>query len=424
MVFAMAGLAGNRAEVFDALSTTPTCEDTEDTSSLLQKVASQNPSSNRLAAPSFASFIQQHNRNYAEGSLEYEHRRSLYEKRVMEADALNARPVRLWTAGVNHFADWTDDEFAYIRGWKGVARRSGHGAEVSSHGGSSPMQLMQTSAAILPDSVSWVHLNASSGFRDQGFCGSCWAYAASLMLETNYEIHQKKSRTFSVQDFVDCVPNIHHCGGTGGCDGNTVELAMDYAMKHGLDDSTTKPYLGVTNACSKDVSLHGTSSETFEDILAPGVHTLSHAAGGLSAFGLIGWERLPENKYEPLMRAVVERGPVAVSVFAEPWGSYISGIFDGCGNDAVIDHAVTLVGFGKDEGLKAKFWLIQNSWGFFWGENGRIRLLRSDDEETKCGTDSHPEEGVGCEGGPKEVTVCGMCGILYDTVVPHFTKAD
>ena len=70
------------------------------------------------------------------------------------------------------------------------------------------------------------------------------------------------------------------------------------------------------------------------------------ASGGTggAAFGMLGWETLPKNEYEPLARALAEKGPVAVSVPADTWSSYESGIFNGCGKEAVIDHAVTAVG--------------------------------------------------------------------------------
>jgi len=381
--------------------------------------------SGRRPAPAFTSFIQQYNREYREGSDEYEHRRTIYERRVKEASSFNDRPRRLWTAGINHLTDWTDEELSRLRGWKGVAgRRAG---VVSRHNGG--MSLRQTARATpLPEEISWAHLNATSKIRNQGACGSCWAIASVLSLEANNEIHQKNGRTFSAQELVNCVPNSHHCGGSGGCDGATVELALDYTLRHGLNDDSETPYAGVDLKCSKDLSLAegvgATQSDELEQIVAAGLHNAGESSKGPSAFGLTGWERLPENKYEPLMRAVVEHGPVAVSVAATAWSSYMQGVFDHCDADAVIDHAVTMIGYGKDDDLKEKFWLIQNSWGNDWGEHGRIRILRRDSDETECGVDRQPEVGTGCDGGPTQVPVCGMCGILYDSVVPHFASLE
>jgi cathepsin L len=381
----------------------------------------------RTPAPAFASFIQKYGRNYREGTDEYEHRRALYEQRASDADKLNRRSKRLWTAGVNHLADWTEEELSRLRGWRGVAgKKVGgmSGSMIGPHGRGSAMSLRQTArAAALPEEISWAHLNATSHIHNQGGCGSCWAIASVLVLEANHEIHTKTSRTFSAQELVNCVPNHHHCGGSGGCDGATVELALNYAMRHGLTQNKETPYLGVDLTCGKDLALaqgFGDADDELERLIAPGVHAAVDASRGLSEFGLTGWERLPENKYEPLMRALVERGPVAVSVSASAWSSYINGIFDHCSADAVIDHAVSMVGYGKDDHLREKFWLIQNSWGEDWGEHGRIRILRRESDETECGVDRQPEVGTGCDGGPREVTVCGMCGILYDSVVPYF----
>merc|ERR1719324_1505851 len=127
-------------------------------------------------------------------------------------------------------------------------------------------------------------------------------------------------------------------------------------------------------------------------------------------FGMRAWEKLPENRYLPLLTALMAWGPVGVSVAASTWYSYESGVFNHCDKDSVIDHAVTLIGFGTDREVQEKFWLVQNSWGTDWGEYGRIRILRRDSDESEyCGIDVQPELGTGCKGGPSEVTVCGMC---------------
>merc|ERR1711862_636026 len=101
------------------------------------------------------------------------------------------------------------------------------------------------------------------------------------------------------------------------------------------------------------------------------------------------------------------------------WDFYGSGIFDGCPRDAVINHAVLLVAYGNDSGTN--FWKIQNSWGESWGENGRMRFFRAatpELDEAYCGTDHDPGDGVSCRPYPESVEVCGMCGILYDSVAP------
>merc|ERR1711957_562390 len=113
------------------------------------------------------------------------------------------------------------------------------------------------------------------------------------------------------------------------------------------------------------------------------------------AIRFYNWERLPENQDAPLRAALME-GTVAVSVAASKWPWYRGGIFNGCPMGAVINHAVLAIGYGKDKDTGATFWLIQNSWSSRWGETGRIRLLRT--EDNYCGVDSHPEKGTACKG--------------------------
>lgn len=170
----------------------------------------------------------------------------------------------------------------------------------------------------------------------------------------------------------------------------------------------------------------------------------SSGLGGI-LFGMHGYKMLERNKEQPLLMALYQHGPVATSTAAGNWFEYSRGIFDGCPKDVVVDHAVTLYGFGEQRvhseplmpiltssrGESPKFeaksnvkmyWLIRNSWGRSWGEEGFIRMLRYGDgkDDAHCGTDTDNAAGTGCKGDAKTVTVCGMCGFLWDSVVPHF----
>jgi len=376
----------------------------------------------------FEAFKVQHGRNYERDSPGHDQRLALFIQRCAEVEQQNARPRRLWTAVVNTFADRTDSELARLRGWKGGATSSrGRHSAIATNGmvGSGTFLRQRSKGKQLPKAfMNWTNLESSSHIKDQGGCGSCWAVATANVLDAHSEIYQKR-RKFSVQELVSCVPNPHNCGGAGGCDGATVELALHWALNHGLATEDENPYVGSDGVCSKASSALQLPTSAEEDdhldeITAPGMHHAAVGAVGTS-FGMHGWERLPENAYEPLLRAVVEHGPVAVSLAASGWFGYDKGIYDGCSKDAVIDHAVTLTGFGEDEEAGQLFWLIQNSWGPSWGEKGYIRLLRTDGENEFCGIDKQPEVGTACNGGPKEVRVCGMCGILYDNALPHFS---
>lgn len=361
------------------------------------------------------------------GSKEYETRQSLYEHRVALLQQHNGKPERLWDMAVNHLSDRTEAELSQLRGLR-ATRKSGKPSigQVATHQFKRHF-LGQMRNSVLPEQKSWAHLNSVEADIDQGACGSCWAVSTATMLNANAEINGF-NRSFSAQELVSCVPNPHHCGGSGGCQGSTAELAMNWVMDQGLDTTEGTPYLGVDSTCKKrqarlrsSLLAHGDDGKgRLDDMIAIGFHSSSAVSQGLS-LGIRGWERLPENDYEPLMRAVATVGPAVVSVGASGWNAYGSGIFDGCDRDSVIDHAVTLVGYGKDVSRNQKYWTIKNSWGLSWGENGKIRLLRHDGVN-HCGTDYQPAEGTACDGGPSSVKVCGMCGILYDAVVAHFHK--
>lgn len=336
----------------------------------------------------FESFVEKYSRAYTNGSHEYIQRLAIYQRRTSEAAAQNSRPDRLWTAGVNHLWDWTDAELSKLHGWSRSARPDSSGSGSSrfaGHAVSRRSEFLIQKETVLPAEKSWAHLASAKNVRDQGGCGSCWAIATATMLEAHTEIHSTK-RTFSVQQMVSCVPNPNECGGTGGCQGATAELAMDWVMSKGCAREDEVPYTATQPPCSNTQA-------------QPTLANASHA-GGLE-WGMRGWERLPVNQYLPLMRALVDRGPVAVSVAATSWHTYAFGIFNGCVADAIIDHAVVLDGYGQENGVK--YWLLQNSWGKGWGEHGFLRMLRRDNDAEMCGIDNKPELGSGCKGDRKSV---------------------
>jgi len=378
---------------------------------------------------SFLSFVHKHKRGYGPGSPEFHERFAHFRRSLAVVEAQNARPNRLWDAGVNELSDWSPAELKQLLGWRGVAAPKGGRAMALGQG--STFRANGGKTIPLPTQfLNWTRLHTASDVADQGACGSCWAVATATVLQAHVEISSGSSHRLSAQQLVSCVANPMECGGAGGCQGATVELALAYVTNHGLTTEHQTPYRAVTGSCqttghqhsqrilAQDLG-HGSTQARLEEITRTGVHNVGDSDAAF-ALGMRAWEKLPENSMEHLMRAVVEHGPVAVSVGADGWNSYNAGVFDGCLRDNVINHAVTLLGYGVDAHRSAKYWTIQNSWGPGWGENGHMRLLRHDND-SYCGTDYQPEMGTACRGGPSSVRVCGMCGILYDSVVPHFT---
>jgi len=363
--------------------------------------------------PTFDSFVELHARSYQRGSAEFEQRKALYEQRVTDAETHNSSPEKKWVAGVNKLWDWTDVELKTLHGWDGAAMpEGGSSRSVSKHG----VFLQHT--LDLPKEKLWDSLETFAYVKNQADCGSCWAIASSTVLEAHNEINSGKHRIFSTQQIVDCTPNPRHCGGEGGCKGGTAEIAFDWVLKNGIVDASQIPYKGQGGKCTTGPSWSNGTPTAKAALL--GVTSPAAGHGGAS-IGMTGWSTLPKNEYEPLMRALAETGPAAVSVAAGgTWFSYEEGIFNGCGKDAVIDHAVVAIGYGEEKGNT--FWTIQNSWGSDWGEEGIIRLERHVKGDY-CGMNNDPQKGVACKGETKPVPVCGMCGVLFDSVVPHFTKS-
>jgi len=373
---------------------------------------------------SFEAFRFQHQREYKQGTEEYDMRKALFLERLAEVNAHNEKPGMLWKEAISHFSDRTHTERQTVLGYvRGASRERSAGL----------LQMTNSSREKLPESKDWMHLKTASLVKDQGQCGSCWAVTTISTLEAHHEIWNKKVRSFSAQQVIQCAPNPQACGGTGGCEGSTVELGMKYIIENGLGTDEDVPYRGADAKCTQAlatpaakqvpaVAKAGGGSDQFTVLAGE-----SPAEHGGAAFGLVGYHMLERNKDYPLAQAVAKYGPVAISASAGAWFGYSSGVFHGCGKDAVIDHAITLFGYGTDEQLKVKYWKIRNSWGKGWGENGFIRMIRVEDKDGEkradCGTDRNPQEGTTCKYGPnnpKTVEVCGQCGMLYDSVVPYF----
>merc|ERR1740138_807864 len=160
------------------------------------------------------------------------------------------------------------------------------------------------------------------------------------------------------------------CGGEGGCQGSTPELAFTYLKSlgdaGGLYPVDSLPYTAVTgmkipaDECSKIVSV-------FQHFRSKTVQP---------SVSIADWVQVPSNNAQTVMDTLVNKGPLAVAVVGAGIQSYQSGILAGC-KSTVVDHAVVLMGYGKDPAYHNwMYWNIRNSWGTKWGEKGFFRLKR------------------------------------------------
>ncbi len=223
-------------------------------------------------------------------------------------------------------------------------------------------------------------------------CGSCWVFSAAQGVESYYALKYGHLVELSEQQILDCTPNPRHCGGTGGCGGGTEVLAYENIIQNTLTTEWKYPY----------ASYYGENKYCNKSLITNGVKITDYV-------------QLPTNNYLA-MTYYLSQGPISVSVDTSEWSTYESGIFDGCNKTHPdLNHAVQLVGMGTDNG--ERYWLIRNSWGPNWGENGYIRLKNNGHDYT-CGTDITPQNGEACDGDDTPIKVCGTCGVLYSGIFP------
>jgi len=302
----------------------------------------------------------------------------------------NDQPDVTYTLGITKFADMSDEEFklVHLQGYSGSPRMNLLKVKPTSN---------DVETTDLPTEVDWRKRGVVTPVKDQGRCGSCWAFGTVEQVESYYALANNGSQTvLAPQQLVSCMDNPNQCGGTGGCSGATAELGMGYISQYGLVKESDLPYES------------GTSGD---DETCPS--DLTHPEVKVQDFGLV-----PSNDVEAVKKHLATVGPLAVNVDASSFALYTGGVFHGCdySKDIDINHVVQLVGYGTDDSGLGDYWLIRNSWGPNWGEDGYIRVKRESTEV--CGFDSRPQDGVGCHGQTDTVRVCGMCGILYDTVYP------
>jgi cathepsin L len=264
----------------------------------------------------------------------------------------------------------------------------------------------------LPASVDWRF--AATPVKDQGRCGSCWAFASIAALESHLFIQSGLLFSLSEQELVSCAPNHRDCGGEGGCAGATAVQAYNHIHKRGIVQEWKFGYQSY-------------NGDKINCTLSPPNSNSSYVEGAIATID--DFLILPENNYTVMMNAIAKVGPVVISVAAAEWHLYQRGVFRRNfthARDSDIDHAVVLMGYGTDIETGEDYWLVRNSWSPLWGEQGYIRLFRQDPaDEQHCAMDVTPAHGDACKydrhGNPAPMPaqrVCGTSGVYYLGYVP------
>jgi len=264
----------------------------------------------------------------------------------------NSNPDNTYTISyTGPFADLSQEEFkaTMLSGLQPVAED-----RVS-------LGVLEYTGADLPDSVDWSQQGAVTPVKNQGQCGSCWAFSTVGSLEGRAQLAKGNLQQFSEQQFVDCDKSF----GDKGCSGGLMDNAFKYAHQTDICTENSYPYKGKGG----------------------GSCAASGCTVGLKTGEVTGHVDVKKNDEKALMEAVAA-GPVSVAVDAETrFQLYFGGIMSGwCG--ATLDHGVLVVGYGTDNGKD--YWKVKNSWGRIWGEKGYVRMARGRGGVGQCGILSGP----------------------------------
>ncbi|ELT90166.1 hypothetical protein CAPTEDRAFT_138389 [Capitella teleta] len=240
-------------------------------------------------------------------------------------------------------------------------RNGGSRSRVSSPGRGLLKEETKMAAVNLPESWDWRNVDGVdfvSPVRNQGGCGSCYAFSSMAMNEARIRVMSNNTQmpVFSPQDIVDC------CQYSQGCDGGFPYLVGGkYAEDFGLVDESCDPYVGEDRKCK----------------------STSCSRRYATRYRYVGGYYGACNEQE--MKLALQRGPLSVSFMVyDDFMHYKSGVYRHSGLTdkynpfEITNHAVLLVGYGADEGTK--YWIVKNSWGKGWGEEGYFRILRGADE--------------------------------------------
>jgi len=311
------------------------------------------------SADQWESYKQQFGKVYNSGDAEA-HAKANFEANDQIISETNAQGLS-YTLGHNQFSDMNQEEFkATMLGYKKAA----------AFGGAPKLGEHVHDGSDLAASVDWVSKGAVTPIKDQGQCGSCWAFSTTGSTEGAYEIASGKLKSLSEQQLVDCSTQ------NNGCQGGSMELAFTYLEGAGSCTEASYPYKAVGGTCKVSSCSKALTS--------------GQVSGYKTVGGFFG-------ATEQDLMSAVQQNPVSVAIEADQasFQLYKSGVLTGtCGSQ--LDHGVLAVGYGTTG--STDYWKIKNSWGTSWGEAGYGLLLRGKGGQGQCGIlgdASYPQVSAG-----------------------------
>ena len=286
----------------------------------------------------FTNFQERFRKRY-ENMQEMETRFQIFTSNLRNIILHNLDLTQNFTMGVNQFTDLTPQEFKdqYVGGLK---------TEVGSYGCKS----FSSSASGSPSSIDWREKSAVTSVKDQGQCGSCWTFSSTGAVEGAWAIATGKLIDLSEQELVDCAVGREY--GSHGCSGGQMEGAFKFIIENGQCSAASYPYTsgttktgGSCQKCSPAAEITSCSDVKPNDQIS--------------------------------LKAAVAKQPIAIAIEADTryFQSYSSGILTSSSCGTNLDHGVLIVGYGTENGQD--YWLVKNSWGTSWGDNGYVKIARS-----------------------------------------------
>lgn len=306
------------------------------------------------------------NKQYTTSPADEVLRRRIWEANSALIEAHNLRfelGQESYEVSMNHLGDYSQAEVKkMLNGW-----RPDNSETVYASVPRETFQSNSTATTINPPSVDWREIGVVSSVKNQGKCASCWAFSAIGSLEAQQALKSGKFTELSEQNLIDC--SIRE--GNDGCSGGWMDDAFEYIRRNrGINSAHVYPYVGRDGRCAFKKNAIGAVVASFVEVS-------------------------PKNEQD-LQHALAQKGPISIAIDADHYGFqfYKSGIYfrKECSQDIYsINHGMLAVGYGElvdangkgIEGHGAKYYIVKNSWGTAWGDEGYVMMAR--DRENHCG---------------------------------------
>jgi C1A family cysteine protease len=306
---------------------------------------------NHVAFEQFAEFMRTYNKTY-ETAQEFQMRFKNFVDNLAKIDELNAKATGTARYAVNKFSDMSAEEFRrYPCGVDRLSSLTGLRPNFKPNLADLAADL---STQAIPTNFDWSTQGAVTPVKDQGQCGSCWAFSTIGNIEGVNYLANKQLVGLSEQEEVDCSHTSYGCG--GGWPFWAMSDILANPINGVVDTESGYPYTAEDGTCAESTSDEGTTITSYKSYCTE--ETAACDEGAMAAL-------------------LVQVGPLSACLDATPMQSYTGGIDNPQNCDPTyIDHCITIVGYGVDSASGLAYWKIKNSWGTSWGEEGYYYLIR------------------------------------------------